>query len=149
MKTSKKTEPMTIDLTPTWVATMEYLIFALEGKPNDGKCIARAELRRVAKLLDHNLSTDKTPTRLPDKIAHLRGKLEETRHEFEEIVSDLEDVANEKHALIYGGEALDLTLDKVEEREGVYEIAVERHDNAEEAVNLIEAAETAIGELDA
>jgi len=42
----------TIDITPTWASNMEILLMLLEKGTDQGKDEARAELRRVAKLLD-------------------------------------------------------------------------------------------------
>jgi hypothetical protein len=45
-------EPETIDICPTWSASMEIIIAILESGDNVGKLIAREELRRVGALLD-------------------------------------------------------------------------------------------------
>ena len=45
-------DPETIDICPTWAASMEIIIAVLESGDNAGKLIARDELRRVGALLD-------------------------------------------------------------------------------------------------
>jgi len=45
-------QPATIDLTPTWQGVLPILIGALEDGTNEGKKLAREELRRMAKAAD-------------------------------------------------------------------------------------------------
>jgi hypothetical protein len=50
-------EPSSVDLTPTWQASMEILIMVMENGTPEGKEIAKAELRDVAQRLDLSLTT--------------------------------------------------------------------------------------------
>lgn len=45
-------EPITIDMTPTWTAIMPILLAAMENGTDEGKRIARAELMRLAGIVD-------------------------------------------------------------------------------------------------
>ena len=42
----------TIDITPTWSATMDILILMLESGDDEGKALAKQELRDLGKQLD-------------------------------------------------------------------------------------------------
>ena len=46
------TEAATIDVTPTWQAVLPILFAALEDGTDEGKKIAREELRRMAQAAD-------------------------------------------------------------------------------------------------
>lgn len=46
------TDARTTDLSPTWPETVEILLAALENGRSNGKAAARAEIRRMAQILD-------------------------------------------------------------------------------------------------
>jgi len=42
----------TVDMTPTWSATMDILIMIFENGDDGGKALAKQELRDIGKMLD-------------------------------------------------------------------------------------------------
>lgn len=52
MSVTEKTPAGTIDLTPTWSATLQVCLIALENGAPEGQRMAREELARMAKLAD-------------------------------------------------------------------------------------------------
>tara|TARA_B110000908_G_scaffold159582_1_gene201908 strand:+ start:319 stop:756 length:438 start_codon:yes stop_codon:yes gene_type:complete len=70
MKTeNKKTEaaaPKTIDMTPTWEATLQTCLILVERGNQEGRANAIAELKRMAKLADLYVQSQKEPEPEPE-----------------------------------------------------------------------------------